>query len=596
MENLTKNITLNINSSLEEMEKYQNEIHQLLCSTNNEEIINSLYNHQGELSKNSLSSKEDKATFQITEKDKTDLFETTKELMIDYIENETLTYAKQSFHEDMLNNVGLLLEEQLQCLYDEDTLEEYEVNKLIEECLKKAYRYVYSYVAPRRSYDGTGVRKPPNPENMTKKITLLKNKPQPDQRTNEWYEFRYNLLTASSIWKSFKSESTRNQLIYEKCKPLDLSKYNGGVYTNSPLHWGQKYEELSVMFYEKQYNTKVEDFGCIPHDDYYFLGASPDGIIVDEESPIYGRMLEIKNIVNRKITGIPKYEYWIQMQIQMEVCDLNECDFLETRFIEYENETEFNDDGTFEETANGEPKGIMMYFIRHGKTHYEYAPLFCDKPTFLKWEEETMKKNSDAMWMKNIYWRLDQLSCVLVLRNKLWFKKALPILEKVWKDIEHDRIHGYEHRAPKRRMTSNRKRKKASSYQGEKDDELKKECLLNAMDVMDIEIMEHDDIDHNNMNLQFSKDVVNSVHGESKYDTSGLHKKYYDLSHNIIQEHIKKIQDEMEKEEEIHHETNKKLQHIQTTPLLNFSEKTFKSLSDDDIEFHLDDDENTNHK
>jgi hypothetical protein len=100
MENLTKNITLNINSSLEEMEKYQNEIHQLLCSTNNEEIINSLYNHQGELSKNSLSSKEDKATFQITEKDKTDLFETTKELMIDYIENETLTYAKQSFHED----------------------------------------------------------------------------------------------------------------------------------------------------------------------------------------------------------------------------------------------------------------------------------------------------------------------------------------------------------------------------------------------------------------------------------------------------------------------------------------------------------------
>lgn len=162
MDNLTKNITLNINSSLEEMEKYQNEIHQLLCSTNNEEIINSLYNHQGEQSKNT-------STIQITDKDKNDLFETTKELMIDYIESETLTYAKQTFHEDMLSNVRLLLEEQLQCLYDEDTLEEYEVNKLIEACLKKAYRYVYSYVAPRRSYDGTGVRKPPNPENMTKK-------------------------------------------------------------------------------------------------------------------------------------------------------------------------------------------------------------------------------------------------------------------------------------------------------------------------------------------------------------------------------------------------------------------------------------------
>lgn len=586
------NITLNINSSLEEMEKFQSEIHNLLCSTSDESIINSLYKHQNNF--NTTKKEKEKEKFKISEKDKEDLLETTKDLMIDYVETETLTYAKQSFHEDMLNNVGLLLEEQLNTLYEEDTLEEYEVNKLIDECLKKAYRYVYSYVSPRRSYDGTGVRKPPNPEKMTIKINELKNKPQPDQRTNEWYEFRYNLLTASSIWKAFKSESTRNQLIYEKCKPLDLSKYNGGVYTNSPLHWGQKYEELSVMFYEKQFNTKVEDFGCIPHDDYYFLGASPDGIIVDDESPIYGRMLEIKNIVNRKITGIPKYEYWIQMQIQMEVCDLNECDFLETRFIEYENEDEFNEDGTFNETKNGEPKGIMMYFIRDGKTHYEYAPLFCTKPAFLKWEEETMKKNSDAMWMKNIYWRLDQLSCVLVLRNKLWFSKAVPLLDKVWKDIEHDRVNGYEHRAPKKRNSASRKRKKSAITQDNTD--FKKECLLDAMSVMDIELMDNDNPDNDdNMNQHFSKDNVKTVHEESKYDTRELHKKYYDLSHNIIKEHIKKIQEDIEQEEE----TNKKnmKQTIQTTPLLNFSEKNFKSLSDDDIEFHLDDNnDDTNHK
>ena len=50
-------------------------------------------------------------------------------------------------------------------------------------------------------------------------------------------------------------------------------------------------------------------------------------------------MLEIKNIVNREITGIPKKEYWVQMQMQMEVCAIyEECDFLETRFKEYENE------------------------------------------------------------------------------------------------------------------------------------------------------------------------------------------------------------------------------------------------------------------
>ena len=32
-------------------------------------------------------------------------------------------------------------------------------------------------------------------------------------------------------------------------------------------------------------------------------------------------MLEIKNPVSREITGIPKEEYWIQMQLQMEMSE-----------------------------------------------------------------------------------------------------------------------------------------------------------------------------------------------------------------------------------------------------------------------------------
>jgi predicted phage-related endonuclease len=107
------------------------------------------------------------------------------------------------------------------------------------------------------------------------------------------------------------------------------------VNVNSPLHWGQKFEPLSVLIYERDYNTKVEDFGCIQHPKYNFIGASPDGIVTDKKSQKFGKMLEIKNVVSREITGIPKKEYWVQMQLQMEVCDLDECDFLETKFIEY---------------------------------------------------------------------------------------------------------------------------------------------------------------------------------------------------------------------------------------------------------------------
>jgi len=90
-----------------------------------------------------------------------------------------------------------------------------------------------------------------------------------------------------------------------------------------------------------------------PHINHSFIGASPDGINVDPKSDRYGRMIEIKNIVNRDITDKPKEEYWIQMQVQMETCDLDECDFIETRFKEYESPEAYADD------INQESKGVI---------------------------------------------------------------------------------------------------------------------------------------------------------------------------------------------------------------------------------------------
>jgi len=57
-------------------------------------------------------------------------------------------------------------------------------------------------------------------------------------------------------------------------------------------------------------------------------------------------MIEVKNVVSRVITGIPKEDYYIQMQLQMEVCDLNECDFVETKFIEYDSYNDYIEDGS----------------------------------------------------------------------------------------------------------------------------------------------------------------------------------------------------------------------------------------------------------
>ena len=126
---------------------------------------------------------------------------------------------------------------------------------------------------------------------------------QPTQRTEEWYNFRHGLLTASNVWKVFASESSRNSLIYEKCKVRDDKA--GNIYSAS-MQWGNIFEPVSIEIYEKKFQTKVEDFGCIKHGTYDFIGASPDGINVDLSSNKYGRMLEVKNIYNRSINGIPK--------------------------------------------------------------------------------------------------------------------------------------------------------------------------------------------------------------------------------------------------------------------------------------------------
>jgi hypothetical protein len=177
-------------------------------------------------------------------------------------------------------------------------------------------------------------------------------------------------------------------------------------------------------------------------------------------------LVEIKNVVSREITGIPKEDYWIQMQIQMEVCNLPECDFEETKFTEYEDEDAFNadsdetnDSSNWNYNLNGKRRGVIVYFAKDEKPFYQYAPLdITTKTAFDAWFEETINTHDNLTWIKNIYWRLDVYSCVLVLRNKEWFKNAVVKIEELWKTIETEKQTGFEHRAPKRNANANAKK------------------------------------------------------------------------------------------------------------------------------------------
>lgn len=384
----------------------------------------------------------------ISSEEKQELIDTNLVIIEDLILSDPMLCAKSNYREIMVDNISEILEIQLEHIMSIST--DYHIQELVNSIINESIYIYHRFFAPKREYGDTFIRKKPNVKKMQEKVDYLSNIPQPDQRTEEWYIFRHKYLTASSLWKVFSTPGSRNQLIYDKCKPLDTSKYKGFC-TTSPMHWGHKYEPVSIFWYERMFNTKVSDFGCIPHRNIDYIAASPDGINTCPNSDRFGRMLEVKNIVNRDITGIPKPEYWIQMQIQMEVCELNECDFLETRFKEYEDEDSFNEDGTFQFTKDGKHKGIILFFVDGEEALYEYAPFMCTAKEYEEWENRIMKKNNNLTWVQNLYWKLEEISCVLVLRNKTWFKGAKPVLDDFWNIIQREKGGEYINRAPKKR-------------------------------------------------------------------------------------------------------------------------------------------------
>ena len=374
-----------------------------------------------------------------------------------YIESNPLCFCDETYEECIYESTTAFMESFISDVLNVCDINTYYIETACHDYFEEAIHMYYLHIAPKRSYDTTFIRKKPSLSQIEEKINYLRSKPQPEQRTEEWYLFRHNVITASNAWKIFHSQSTLNQIIYEKCKDIDTNKYSR-VNTESTLHWGQKYEPLSVMYYEDAYTCRVEDYGCIKHDEYTCLAASPDGIVTSQDSTRYGRMLEIKNIVNRDITGIPKKEYWIQMQLQMEVCNLNECDFLETRFIEYESKEAFEEDQETNETKyktlDGKPKGKMLQFAKDGQPVYHYMPLSMERESYAEWEQSIWKEmeKENTEYIRTIYWKLEEISCILVLRNKYWFQSAVPEIIETWKIIEKERVEGYEHRAPKRRV------------------------------------------------------------------------------------------------------------------------------------------------
>jgi len=150
------------------------------------------------------------------------------------------------------------------------------------------------------------------------------------------------------------------------------------------------------------------------------------------------------------------------MQLQMEVCNLNECDFLETKFIQYTTEEEYRED---KET---EYKGVILQYLKGESPYYIYGPFMLsdlDSEEYKRWEDEEKEKNKDLELIARLYWKLVKISCVLVLRNKLWFKKVQPMIEIFWNNLVKERESGeYKERIKKKRKLALEDAKSKSDF------------------------------------------------------------------------------------------------------------------------------------
>ena len=327
-------------------------------------------------------------------------------------------------------------------------------------------------------------------------------KSMPPQKSDAWLQMRHNMLTASDIGaclvvtdhelnlhdegtlalphthlklgKGCYPRKTIKMYLREKCEPE--KKFRG----NSATMHGVKYEHVVVQLYEFKNAQIVNEFGLMPHAVYSFLGASPDGITNS------GRMLEIKVPSSREVHGIPPIQYWIQMQMQMECCDLDVCDFVECKISEYLTEQEYLEDSFTDEqgnviyglTKNGLHKGCLLEIKYvdgdNSRTAYRYAPVAAsmkDHSEMTRWTIDELSRLANeengnnfieimlqegCMSVERLWWKNDVYSQIEVKRDPVWFQKRLYDFEEFWNDVLKYRVQGIpEHCKAKARKGKN---------------------------------------------------------------------------------------------------------------------------------------------
>ena len=279
----------------------------------------------------------------------------------------------------------------------------------------------------------------PEGEKEANQYKFVKSIPQTEQRSKEWYNERALMLTASELSTAFNDNPYKTQNNYIIDKIIPQPRMN-----NRFCDHGIKYEDAVILVYQRDNNCIVDtNFGCIKHPRYTFLGASPDGITNT------GRMIEIKCTVSREITGIPPIYYWYQMQLQMEVANLPCCDFVECKFVEYDDEVDFlNDSANYNIliSKDGNKKGVIIEYFDtiENVNKFKYNIENYDYHSVQEHSINDIIKSDNLQYIKTTYWKLPIYSCIKVYRDHEWFHENFSTIRTFWNEVIYHRLNGVD--------------------------------------------------------------------------------------------------------------------------------------------------------
>lgn len=145
-----------------------------------------------------------------------------------------------------------------------------------------------------------------------------------EQRTDEWFEARLGVLSASTA-SDVMSKTSIERVINKNLAEMALEA--GMPFpTTAPMQWGIDTEDEARRAYEKVEGVKVREVGFIFLNKDRRIGCSPDGLVGDEG------MVEFKcpntdTHMGYRRKGQPR-NYFYQTQQQMMVAGRKYCDFV----------------------------------------------------------------------------------------------------------------------------------------------------------------------------------------------------------------------------------------------------------------------------